>query len=278
MRHNKLTILPAILFLIFYATTSYSIDRWQNDFDMTFVLIPPGEFIMGTARVDAETISDEMDVPDASKFDDEMPQHTVEITNEFWLQRTEVTQATWLKVMENKPGPKENWQHKDWRKLPVVSVSWNMAQRFVEELNKMDKAATYRLPTEAEWEYAARAGASTVRPYPVSQLNEYAWFIHSSDDVVHPVATRKPNAWGLYDTLGNVWEWVSDHYAPDTYQKGMQKGMNVDPAGPKQGKSRVRRGGSYHCPLYQTRPGYRSANPANTQYSVIGFRVIAQRK
>lgn len=278
MRLNRLTILPTVLFCIFYAATSYAVETWQNPLDMTFVKVPSGKFQMGINRVDAEKIADEMDVSDASKFDDEMPLHTVEFKNGFWMQRTEVTQELWFRIMENKPGAKENWQHKDWRKLPVVSVTWFMAQRFVQELNSMDTSATYRLPTEAEWEYAARAGTSTVRPYPVSQLNEYAWFIHSSDDVAHPVATRKPNAWGLYDTLGNVWEWVGDYYAPDAYQEGMQKGMRTDPAGPKQGRSRVRRGGSYHCPLWQTRPGYRSANAPDTAYSVIGFRVVAERK
>jgi formylglycine-generating enzyme required for sulfatase activity len=274
MRFNKFTILPAVLFFTFYTATSYSNESWQNNLGMTFIQVPAGEFQMGTSRADAEIIAQEMEKPDASKFKDEMPRHRVLIKNGFWLQRTEVTQEQWFRVMENKPGPEEYWQHKDWRELPVVSVSWDMAIRYIEELNKMDKTTSYRLPTEAEWEYAARAGAGTVRPYPVSQLNDYAWFIRSSDDVPHPVATRKPNAWGLYDTLGNVWEWVSDNYAPGTYEEGQY----IDPVGPEQGRSRVRRGGSYHCPLYQTRPGYRSANSADTAYSVIGFRVVAQRK
>ena len=191
----------------------------RNHLDMEFVYISPGEFQMGTRMDNAQMIEDEMLNPEPGVFDDESPKHLVKISKGFWLQRTEVTQSQWQQVMENNPGPQEYWQRDDWRELPVVSVSWFMAQRFIEELNKVDKDFHYRLPTEAEWEYAARAGSDDVRPYPVSLLSEYAWFIKSSGDKPQPVATRKPNAWGLYDTLGNAWEWVNDWYAPDTYQK-----------------------------------------------------------
>ena len=246
----------------------------RNSLDMEFAYISPGKFQMGTRMDDAEDVEDEMLNPEPGVFDDESPKHTVIIIQGFWMQRTEVTQAQWHQVMENKPGPQEYWQRDDWRELPVVSISWFMAQRFIEELNKTDEDFQYRLPTEAEWEYAARAGSDNVRPYPVSLLTDYAWFIKSSGDKPHPVATRKPNAWGLYDTLGNAWEWVNDWYAPDTYQKSTR----VDPQGPAEGRSRVRRGGSYHCPLHQTRPGYRAANTPDTSYSVIGFRLVAEKK
>ncbi len=261
-------------FLILFTLEVDSGEFKRNRLDMEFVYISPGEFQMGTHIDDAENIEDEMVNPEPGVFDDESPKHTVTISKGFWMQRTEVTQAQWQQVMQNKPGPREYWQRDDWRKLPVVSISWFMAQRFIEELNKTDKDFQYRLPTEAEWEYAARAGSDDVRPYPVSLLSEYAWFIKSSGDEPHPVATRKPNAWGLYDTLGNAWEWVNDWYAADTYQKSTR----VDPQGPAEGRSRVRRGGSYHCPLYQTRPAYRAANAPDTSYSVIGFRLVAEKK
>ena len=261
-------------FLILFAAGVNASKFKRNSLEMEFVYISPGKFQMGTRMENAESIENEMVNPEPGVFDDESPKHTVKISQGFWLQRTEVTQAQWHQVMENKPGPQEYWQRDDWRELPVVSISWFMAQRFIEELNKIDEDFQYRLPTEAEWEYAARAGSDDIRPYPVSLLSEYAWFIKSSGDKPHPVATRKPNAWGLYDTLGNAWEWVNDWYAPDTYQKSSR----TDPQGPAEGRSRVRRGGSYHCPLHQTRPAYRAANAPDTTYSVIGFRLVMEPK
>jgi formylglycine-generating enzyme required for sulfatase activity len=149
-----------------------------------------------------------------------------------------------------------------------------MAQRFVEELNRVDGMFRYRLPREAEWEYAARAGSDGIRPYPSDRLTAHAWFIQNSGDVPHPVATRQPNAFGLYDMLGNALEWVEDRYAADIYTATRR----IDPEGPEQGPLRVRRGGSYHCPLWQTRPAYRAADTPRTAYSVIGFRVAAEEK
>ena len=241
-----------------------------NWLGMPFVTIPAGSFQMGTS--DRQAAIREMDEPNLDAFRDEQPVHVVRISRPFLLGQTEVTQDQWLKVMENKPGPKEYWDRVDWRDLPVVSVSWHMAQRFTEELSKLDPDYDYRLPTEAEWEYAARAVSSGLRPMPGNELPEHAWFIASSGDHLHPVATRRPNAFGVYDMLGNTWEWVADWYAPDSYGDGE---MRIDPTGPADGRSRVRRGGSYHCPLFQTRPGYRSANTPDTRYSVIGFRVVA---
>lgn len=265
----------SLFILAFLATTvALAAKLEQNYLGMEFVYLPAGSFQMGTSKEDAETIVFEMDKPDVEKFRDEHPPHIIHISKGFWLQRTEVTQQQWFKVMENKPGPKEYWQRKDWQQLPVVSVNWFMAQRFIEELNKMDKTYRYRLPREAEWEYGARAGSKGIRPMNAEALPEQAWFINNSGDVPHPVASRKPNAWGLYDMLGNVWEWVNDRYGSETYQQGTR----TDPQGPTTGRSRVRRGGSYHCPLFQTRPGYRAANPPDTRYSVIGFRLIAEKK
>jgi formylglycine-generating enzyme required for sulfatase activity len=241
-----------------------------NRLGMSFATIPAGSFRMGTG--DRQAAIREMDEPDADAFRDEQPVHEVRISRPFLLGQTEVTQAEWLKVMENRPGPAEYWERNDWRNLPVVSVSWYMAQRFTEELGKLDPDYKYRLPTEAEWEYAARAGSTGLRPVPGDELPQHAWFILNSGDHPHPVATRQANAFGLHDMLGNAWEWVADWYAPDSYGDG---GTRLDPAGPADGRSRVRRGGSYHCPLHQTRPGYRAANAPGTRYSVIGFRVVA---
>lgn len=250
-------------------------DIRRNAVGMEFVFVPPGEFRMGTGEKDIDDILFEMDVPNADLFSDEMPVHSVQITRGYWLGRTEVTQEQWEQVMKTRPGPDDHWQRRDWKTLPVVSVSWNMAQKFVAELSKRDLRYNYRLPTEAEWEYAARAGSNRTRPMPAEQLDDYAWILRNSGDVPHPVATRKPNAFGLYDMLGNAWEWVNDRYSDKTYTNERR----VDPTGPAEGLKRLRRGGSYHCPVHETRPGFRSPDAtADVLYTVTGFRVVAEEK
>jgi len=113
-----------------------------------------------------------------------------------------------------------------------------------------------------------------VRPYPVDKINDYVWFIKSSGDEPQPVATRQPNGWDLYDMVGNVWEWINDWHSPDSYSSANR----ADPVGPAKGRLRVRRRGSYHCPLYQARPGFRQANKPDARFSVIGFRVVAEKR
>ncbi len=242
----------------------------ENDLGMRFVPIPAGEFSMGTA----DPAAARMEIPDPKPDDvlDETPAHRVRISRPFYLGETEVTQEVWYRVMGNQPGPEAYWARPDWRRLPVAAASWLMAERFVAELNARDPDYRYRLPTEAEWEYAARAGSAGLRPMPAEELPEHAWFIANSGDEPQPVATRRPNAFGLYDLLGNVWEWVDDWYAGDTYSAGMR----TDPRGPAGGRAKVRRGGSYHCPIHLVRPGYRAANPPDTRYTVLGFRLVAE--
>jgi formylglycine-generating enzyme required for sulfatase activity len=245
-------------------------DTLENFLGMQFVRIPAGEFLMGTPQLEAALM--EVPEPKPGELEDETPAHRVVISSPFYIGQTEVTQKHWLRVMENRPGPEARWNRDDWGSLPVGSVSWFMAQRFVEEINQMDSKFRYRLPTEAEWEYVARAGSESLRPVSLENLEEHAWFINNSDDVVHPVATRRPNQFGIHDMLGNVWEWTADWYSPDAYTASMR----TDPDGPDSGRFRVRRGGSYHCPLHLVRPGYRSADKPGTTYDVVGFRLIAE--
>ena len=242
----------------------------ENFLGMRFVQIPAGEFIMGTDDLPSAIM--EVPAAESEALREETPAHPVVISSAFYMAETEVTQAQWFKIMENKPGPAVFWERDDWKALPVVSVSWFMAQRFIEEINKVDDRYRYRLPTEAEWEYVAKGGVNALRPVAIVDMEDYAWFINNSADIPHAVATRKPNRFGVYDMLGNAWEWVDDWYAPDAYTKEKRS----DPTGPAEGRSKVRRGGSYHCPLHLIRPGYRSANPPGTQYEVLGFRLIAE--
>lgn len=267
-------MLRLILTLLFVTLISPAVqaDSIRNALGMSFTRIPAGEFVMGTADLEAVLI----DTPesDIAQIQDESPAHTVVISKPFYLGTTEVTQQQWLKMMENRPGPDALWQRENWQVLPVVSVSWWMAERFVEELNRNDAKYQYRLPTEAEWEYAARAGSTGLRPWPVDQLEDYARFINNSNDQSQPVASRKPNAFGLFDMIGNAWEWTADWYAADSYSVAPRR----DPQGPGQGTKKIRRGGSYHCPLHMTRVGYRAADNPGKRYSVLGFRVVAQAR
>ena len=259
-----------LLFLLLFPVSAQQ--SLENRWGMVFVRIPAGEFKMGLD--DYESALMEIPEPGENALRNELPQHTVRITRDFYIGQTEVTQWQWLSIMENRPGPAEYWQQPNWRQLPVVEISWQMASRFVEEINKMDKHYRYRLPTEAEWEYVARAGSDEYSPVPLEELEDYAWFINNSGDEQQPVATRKANAFGVYDMLGNVWEWVSDWYAPDAYSR---HSLN-DPTGPPEGTARVRRGGSYHCPVHLVRPGYRVSNTPLVAYDVTGFRLVLEKR
>ena len=245
--------------------------------ELNFVSIPAGQFVMGTSDLD-EALADLPD-PKAAMIRDETPAHTVVFEKSFQLSQTEVTQKLWFNIMHSKPGPAENWQVKNWAQLPVVSVSWNAANEFINTLNQQTDTLHYRLPTEAEWEYAARAGSTGLRPFSKIAMDEYAWYINSSNDEVQPVAQLKANAWGLHDMYGNVWEWVSDWYSPTTYSDRTNKQMtSISPQGPAQGNKRVRRGGSFHCPPHLIRPAYRAADTLDKAYSVLGFRLVVEKK
>lgn len=265
MKHSLLAMLAGLCVCLVHAAPNH----YRTPLGMSFVEVPAGSFTMGADNLDAAVAENPNDGIAAVR--DEAPAHRVELTHPFLLGTTEVTQKHWLDTMGTKPGPEAHWAMPDWQTLPVVSVSWDEIADFIRALEARDPGTRYRLPTEAEWEYAARAGTQGLRPMHSAMLAEYAWYIANSDDVPHPVATRKPNPWGLYDMLGNVWEWTQDWYAPDAY--AYAPAMN--PTGPETGAKRVRRGGSYHCPLYMVRPGYRAADTPDTAYSVTGFRLVA---
>lgn len=243
---------------------------YVNPLGMAFVTVPAGEFLMGTEDLDQAAAEDPKG--DAKLIADEQPRHRVVISQPFLLGVTEVTQGQWFEVMGSRPGPEDYWLGEDWADYPVVSVSWRRVQDFIARLNALEPGADYRLPSEAQWEYAARAGSSGLRPFAADELLDHAWYIGNSGDLPQPVASRVANPWGLHDLLGNVWEWTADRYAGDYYAHSPLR----DPPGPATGERRVRRGGSYHCPRHMVRPGYRAVDTPDTAYSVIGFRLIAE--
>jgi formylglycine-generating enzyme required for sulfatase activity len=213
----------------------------------SFALIPAGRFTMGSASSEVDRSSDERQVE-------------VSLSQPFWLAKTEVTQAQWEAVMGSNPsrlkGPN----------LPVENVSWEDAQAYLTKLNEkgvLPDGWKFALPTEAQWEYACRAGEKG--PYSGGTLDEVGWYGDNSGNQTHEVGQKKPNAWGLHDMHGNVWEWCADWYE-DTLKGG------ADPAGPSSGVHRVRRGGSWGYDASFCRAADRRRDYPGNRGNVLGFR------
>lgn len=237
--------------------------------EIDFVSVPAGNFLMGTADLGEARI--EMPADSSPAIDDEQPVHLVTL-GAFEIGKFEITQQQWLTVMGTKPGPTAYWQQPNWQNLPVVSVTWHDTQAFINKLNEHDKQYSYRLPSEAEWEYVARGNNTELRPFPVEDMDDYAWTITNSGDVPHPVGQLKANHLGVHDIFGNAWEWVNDWYAANGYIGH----TTINPQGPADGKKKVRRGGSYHCATHFVRSAYRAADVPAQRYSVIGFRLVRE--
>ncbi len=192
---------------------------------------------------------------------DEKPTHSVTLSS-FYLCKYEVTQALWRAVMGNNPSWFEG------NNLPVEWVSWDDCQTFISRLNNLT-GKNFRLPTEAEWEYAARGGNRS-RGYKYSgsnKLSDVAWFDDNSDRKTHPVGTKSPNELGIYDMSGNVWEWCSDWYG--TYSSSSQ----TNPAGPSGGSYRVHRGGGLGSGPVDCRSSFRFSDAPNNRDYTFGLRL-----
>jgi len=214
---------------------------------MEFVTIQPGIFRMGCSE------GDRLCDPD------ENPPHQVRLTKPFAIGKYEVTQAQWSSLMESNPSRFKG------DRLPVENITFDQVQEYLKRLNERNDGFKYRLPTEAEWEYAARAGTSGSNTGP---LGDVAWYMENSGGKSHPVGEKKPNAWGVHDMEGNVYEWTQDWFFD--YEEDPQ----TDPRGPETGYERVPRGGSWES----TPKGVRTSNrnqlePDGGNYNV-GFRLV----
>ena len=232
-----------------------------NSIGMKLVLIPKGTFMMGSPESEQGRQKDET-------------QHEVTISKDYYLGVYEVTQAQYEKVMGKNPshfqGAIVGNENAD---LPVDNVSWNDAVEFCKKLSDLpeEKKAgrVYRLPTEAEWEYACRAGSKTAYSFDDEEglLPEYGWFDRNSSNRTHTVGLLEPNAWGLYDMHGNVWEWCSDRHGD------YPKGAVSDPTGPKEGSGRVYRGGSWRIEAALCRSADRLRSVPSYRLRNFGFRL-----
>ena len=214
------------------------------------VFIPAGEFLMGGAEGEPE------------HKPDESPKHRVRISKPFYMSACEVTQDQYLAVLRREPS-----RFAADPRNPVDSVSWDDAQAFCRRAGH-----GFRLPTEAEWEYACRAGSTSLFGVAAEPgyLLTWAWFRDNSGDRPHPVGGKRANAWGLYDMLGNVWEWCQDRYGP--YEPNPS--VAVDPAGPQAGELRVHRGGAFNSDWTICRCANRSATHGDSRSDNFGFRVV----
>ena len=225
-------------------------DVVTNSVGMRMVRVAPGTFLMGSPA--AEPLRQEEEIP-----------HRVTLTRAFRVAATEVTERQWHAVMPQNRSP----QPGDDR--PVTSVSWREAQEFCLALSRKE-GKTYRLPTEAEWEYACRAGG-VPPPDSGTDLAAVAWYSENSEGTAHPVGLKAPNAWGLHDMLGNVGEWTTDVYAP--YPRGKEV---KDPTGPAGGSTKVVRGGSWRSFPPALRCAARVGTPESYQLSHVGLRVVQE--
>ena len=211
------------------------------------VWCPPGEFLMGSPEDEADSLDDET-------------QHRVTLTRGFWMAKTETTQGQWERVMGENPSAFEG------EDLPVENVSWDDVQGWLEKMNEttpLPSGWKWALPTEAQWEYACRAGTESAF---AGYLDEMAWYDENSGSTTNPVGTKKANAWGLHDMHGNVWEWCSDWYGD------YSSGSSSDPTGATTGVGRVIRGGSWNLGARGCRSAYRHWNAPGFRLSVLGFR------
>ena len=226
----------------------------DNDTGIEFMLLEAGNFTMGSPE------------NEEGRDKDEGPQHTVYIDS-FYISKYEITQSQWKEIMNKNPS-----HFKGNPLLPVENVSWNDVQEFIKRLNKKT-GLHYRLPTEAEWEYTCRAGTQTAFFSGKEEkfLSEYAWFNNNSAGETHPVGTRMPNQWGIYDMHGNVSEWVEDGV------RGYLSRTEYNPKGSPSSVKAIHRGGSWLYPAKLCRSANRMINDKDFATHIVGFRIAIDK-
>jgi formylglycine-generating enzyme required for sulfatase activity len=229
-----------------------SLEVITNSIGMRLVLVPAGEFLMGSPDSD-----------DMANGNIEKPQHRVRLTQPFYLGVYPVTQEEYERVVGTNPSHFQG----DLRR-PVEQVSWDDAVAFCQELSALE-GVEYRLPTEAEWEYTCRAGSTTRWCFGDSEagLGDHAWYFGNSGGATHTVGEKKPNAWGLHDMHGNIWEWCAD------FVSKYGEAPSTDPQGPRTGSNRVYRGGGWDCGGGYCRSADRFGDAPSCRSINLGFRV-----
>lgn len=258
-----------LFFFVLFPGPVFGLEKYfRNSLGMNFVLVPAGSFIMGSPPGEAHRHRTEL-------------QHKVKISRPFYMQATEVTLKQWRSLMKRK----FFGRRKGKGNMPVVKVSWHDCVKFIKKLNELNEG-TYRLPTEAEWEYACRAGTTTAYSWgnnidcskamydsSVLESGKCLDYVRSRGLAVNrpaPVKSYQPNTWGLYDMHGNVWEWCRDWYGD------YAKSLTVNPSGPDSGTEKIRRGGSWFKHGYSCRSANRAHGHPPTRYKTTGFRVVRE--
>lgn len=294
-----------LLFAISNQEATQPAGEFTNSFEMQFQFIPAGEFIMGS-RDRPEVLASRFRNSHVELFESERPLHRVRITKPFFMSATEVTQGVYKAITGDNP----SWSAKlaqngtDSSMLPVEKISWYDACKFCNLMSEAEGLPPYydiitvsagsaknssqitvakrggdgyRLPTEAEWEYACRAHGNSAFCFgdAVGDLRFYAWYAESPDiegyhGTVHPVGKKKPNTFGLYDMHGNVAEWCADWYGGNYYSQSQAN----DPAGPSSGVRRVQRGGSWGDRALACRAAFRHANAPHVRSHYAGLRIV----
>ena len=245
-------------------TTGYAYEIWLKDPRMEFVFVPAGEFVMGCALSASEAKRQFGEATEWCRR--QQPRHRVRITKPLYLAKYEVTQSQWQPVMGSTPWARMRYVKRD-RRSPAVYISWKDSQSFLSKLG-----AGLRFPTEAEWEYACRAGTTSAYCFgdDAGMLRDYAWYEDNAEFVgefyAHGVGLKKRNAWGLYDMHGNVWEWCQDWFG--SYSSGTQ----IDPQGPARGTRRVFRGDAFDGSAIGCRSAFRNDHVPDTRYAGVGLR------